>query len=199
VLLFFRDLKEDTMNTHFDTFVPLTDGLVLQYPSFSLKYVRAELKPLLYVYNFEALTTNERVNITVGTVRRNVLGVTTFQLDNNSYSILVLNNAVAIFPAPVHAVTPNEFVYRGAVSEVNVGCWQDGVCTMKVGELWIVFGMGDDEGPRGQFIGFEEKEVQRLVGKTVEVFCEHVPLYAADVGASGAILGKKEYYIKLQQ
>ncbi len=77
------------------------------------------------------------------------------------------------------------FIFQGVVSEVDNGCWSDGICRIRVGEVWIITGQGWYRGPAGQVIG------EPKVGDNIE--------FSGTKNTNGVytILGDTSYYLKV--
>lgn len=88
------------------------------------------------------------------------------------------------------AADGGETTFRGTVSEIDTGCYADGICTMTIDGKRVVFGQGMTaaDPPTGQLIGTTAPE--QFVGRPVEVF-------GRLEGNSGTIIGRPEYYIKI--
>lgn len=85
---------------------------------------------------------------------------------------LFLLAACATTPSsPSATATPaGDRKFTGVVSEVNTGCFADGMCFMRVDGRRVVFGMGWSRETWGQVAPREP--IESYVGRTVEVFCQ---------------------------
>lgn len=81
----------------------------------------------------------------------------------------------------------NERRFSGVVQEVNIGCYADGMCFMRVDGKRVVFGMGWSRETWGQVAPREP--IESYVGRTVEVFCQQRD-------DDCWLAGNKDYYIR---
>jgi hypothetical protein len=88
------------------------------------------------------------------------------------------------------AADGGETHFRGRVTDIDTGCYVDGICAMTIAGKRVIFGQGMTaaDPPVGQLIGVPAPE--QFLGKEVEV-------YGRLVGNSGTIIGRPEYYIKI--
>jgi hypothetical protein len=92
-------------------------------------------------------------------------------------------------PAPAQK---QEVKFTGTLEAVNVGCWADGICSMRISGKEIVFGKGWSAETYGDLLGFDSSKLdgREYIGREVEVF-------GWKSGESILITGDKKYYIKL--
>ncbi len=85
-----------------------------------------------------------------------------------------------------------EAKFTGTLEAVDVGCWADGICSMRISGKVIVFGKGWSSETYGELLGFDSSKLggKEYVGRKVEVF-------GWKSGDEIRITGDRKYYIKL--
>ena len=85
--------------------------------------------------------------------------------------------------------------FMGVITEINDGCWSDGICSIRVGDRWVIAEIGGLKSPdsehevRGELVGVSFE--QKYVGKTVEVYAKKL---SSD---NYSMYGDLGYYIKI--
>jgi len=85
-----------------------------------------------------------------------------------------------------------EVTFTGTLEALDVGCWADGICSMRISGKQIVFGKGWSHEVYGDLIGFDQSKLdgKEYLGRKVQVF-------GWKSGEDVLITGDKKYYIKL--
>lgn len=92
-------------------------------------------------------------------------------------------------PAPAQK---QEVKFTGTLEAIDVGCWVDGICSMRISGKEIVFGRGWSGETYGELLGFDSSKLggKEYLGRKVEVF-------GWKSGEDIRIAGDSKYYIKL--
>lgn len=116
---------------------------------------------------------------------------------------IILISAVIIFFyfQSINSNYPNKsrgIKFTGIITDINTGCWADGICSIRVGNKWIAAEYGGLRPPdskpdvRGQLVGISfSGDTQKYIGKTVEVHAQPTD------GTNFTIYGDNNYFIRL--
>lgn len=120
----------------------------------------------------------------------------TEQPTNNLTQIVTESPASPTMPSPTN--TTQSVKFTGIITEINNGCWADGICSIKVDNKWIVAEIGGLRSPnskpeiRGSLTGINfSQDTNKYIGKSVEVYTKQTD------GDNFTIYGNENYYIKL--
>ncbi len=85
--------------------------------------------------------------------------------------------------------------FTGTITDINYQCQADGICTIQIGEKYVIVGKGESPTPEpkgnSSNIELDENKKNSYLGKKVEVFAQKID------NNTYTIYGKTKYYVKL--
>jgi len=118
-----------------------------------------------------------------------------YKYQNRIQNVNKPQNIIQSVSKPIQGVK-----FTGIVTEINYGCWADGICSIKVDDKWITAEIGGLRPPnsepeiRGNLIGISfSQETNKYLGKRVEVYAKQLENDKNYL----TIYGDSNYYIKL--